>query len=342
MIATLISHTVADNNKHEREILQWIDDHKHGPTKAKYQSSNRSFDKFRREAKFPTHENPTAVQVAKFAISEFEKGKARNTIRGHMSAITNSFKSTGKVAPTEHTLVSETMKIIAANTPEPTEREPLTEEQQQGMFKILDTNSLRDVRDFTMVVWSCKAGMRESEIVRLLSDKTFIKFTPEAHITSVLEHNPRQNKQNRNKNKRSKVIVLAPDGDARPHTCPWQWYHKYMRLQTEQLHKMKLTTKPTTVFYNLKTGRQLAKTHLNHALQRLLKKAGMTHVLNLQGVPVKSTSHCCRARAGTQGNKIPGAQKSLNMANGGWHSEDGITPYIKHNLEERIKFSKAL
>lgn len=131
-----------------------------------------------------------------------------------------------------------------------------------------------------MIIWCYKGALRESECTNIKSTQIRVNIDPENHITCMIQHNPTSSQKEgkpsgiRTKNKKDRKIFLPEDKD-NLWKCPWTIFSYYLKATNNRTLQ---SDPPEFVFYNLTTQKQLSKTHVNHALQRLLKRVNMTHI----------------------------------------------------------------
>ena len=326
----IIFFNITSETEKETGVKSWIDVHRNPNTKKSYDGAWKDYNSYTELPQCP-------VEFADFLIKKFENGRAGSTINGYAAAIASKFRLSVLPSPTESPLAKEVLKIINALVPPPQERLPVTTIQLTTMFQSIDWNIPRDTRDYCMIIWCYKGALRESECTDIKSAKIQVITTPDNYIQCQIDHNPTSSKKKgapsgtRTKNKKDRTVLLPQDLE-NIWKCPWTIFHTYLDTMEAQAPR---SDSPEFVFYNLKNGNQLSKTHVNHALQRLLKKIEMSHIGTY-----KTKSHDLRVRAATkaQQEKFP---LSLIKEHGGWKS-NAVLRYIKHTTEERILIAKKI
>jgi site-specific recombinase XerD len=268
---------------------------------------------------------PYPSDIANYLILRFQQGKAYKTLTANRSAIRDLHKFSNYI-PSDSILVQATMSTIAGiSDPSPIKPE-FTDFHLHEIFKIIDLNSLTDVRDYTMILFQRKGIFRESEVAKLKRNLSSLEWDPESNCTFLKIELPNDS-ENSTKNKHSRTVLLAADSD-NSYKCPVFFFTHYLHLLTlaGKFHESN-----QFLFPNLNsTSLGVSDSHINSALKRFCPKAGIGPF----------TSHCIRV-GGASAALRSGIAPHLIKRQGGWLSEAFLI-YIRDSIRDQLTVSLAI
>ena len=230
------------------------------------------------------------------------------------SAVSDMYKFTHPGATIgSDPLINATMKTITKIAPEPVSREPLKPQHFQAIFRVIDLNSFRDVRDYHLMLMMYAMARRNCEAVRLLMQQV---HADEENACLIVTHQPA---------KQRRVMTL---------TTPISYAPDNPALDVGRWHKLYMTkaVSGATQYFHSVTGEALSADTPRHSFRRLFELAGLSY--NGYG------GHSARS-GGTSAQVDMGGNELQVKTHGTW-AGDTYLRYVKPKLQAKLAATQHL
>ena len=250
------------------------------------------------------------------------------SISQFLSALSWAHNLQGYVSPVRDPVVVEVVSGLKRQLACPTVRkEPFSTENIKSLFKIMNTSSLTDIRNTTLIVLAFVAFLRFDEVTNILVKDLSFK---DSHIELAIP------KAKTDQLRQGNVVVIASTGGD---TCPVWLLSLYMKAAG--FHKSKRDSSflfTRVIFKNKKlqlfpTGKPMTYTNVRDIVKKKAQQIGLN--------PKDFATHSMRSGGATAAAEA-GVDERLMQKHGRWAQASSKDKYIVDALQKRLGVSKVL
>jgi len=302
-------------------MLAWIQDNRPASTRLTYTRYAKQYLKWAGD--FGADYRCPITVVSFLRCFYEERGCAQSTIVVVKSAIADIFRYAEMQKPTSSTLVNDTITTIKRLAPAPTPKKPLLMSQVKQMYA-LRGESLKDVRDYFLVLLMMVGIMRGEEAVNLKSEDVWLEEVEtrsgrEKVLFVFIE------KSKTDQFRHGHTVILSSFQEDRS-VCPVLQYaiYRFMRDLDAKYFFHHIATKDQNKRLAPATTRQIVKERL----------------VQIGVDPDGYGSHSCR-RGGATAAFNQGVNILLVKRHGNWKS-DAVFRYMVEDVQGRLAVSQAI
>jgi site-specific recombinase XerD len=250
------------------------------------------------------------------------------SISQFLSALSWAHNLKGHVSPVRDPVVVEVVSGIKRQLACPTIRkEPFSTENIKSLFKIMNTSSLTDIRNTTLIVLAFVAFLRFDEVTNILVKDISFK---DSHIELAIP------KAKTDQLRQGNVVVIASTGG---YSCPVSLLSRYMKSAGFSKSKRDSNFLFTRVIFKNKrlqifhTGKPMTYSNVRDIVKNKAQQIGLD--------PKCFSTHSMRSGGATAAAEA-GVDERLMQKHGRWALASSKDKYVVDALHKRLGVSKVL